>query len=370
MHQPYQIAAAAAPRLYEHFADCPDTGAVVPDVATIRDIIDIVFWASLRREEGRSPKISLAFLPRALAESALHFARPLPFTPKGLTKIAPAVERPGIHLTVDRIDGELQVWGTTRRIPPGTFVLEVVQPGLLVIKRRRNESSGKYANVMVLEGDQIIEVSDGRLQRTERQPVITQLLGLDSARSWSDRGNVTVQLATSMRAHGRGGTLLIVPATSTSWNQSFLEPVSYEVSPPYREVTELIEQKPDNAEELLWRERLRRAIEIVGGLTAVDGAALINDAYELLAFGAKIRRLPTSQPIQQVMSVDVSAEGKAAAVNVADFGGTRHLSAAQFAQDQPDAIALVASQDGRFTAFSWSPLEEMVWAYRLESLLI
>ena len=40
------------------------------------------------------------------------------------------------------------------------------------------------------------------------------------------------------------------------------------------------------------------------------------------------------------------------------LGGTRHLSAAQFVYDQRDASALVASQDGRFTIFQWSPCEE------------
>ena len=35
-----------------------------------------------------------------------------------------------------------------------------------------------------------------------------------------------------------------------------------------------------------------------------------------------------------------------------DLGGTRHYSAAQFAYDQPDSIAIVASQDGHVTFFS------------------
>ena len=52
------------------------------------------------------------------------------------------------------------------------------------------------------------------------------------------------------------------------------------------------------------------------------------------------------------------------------LGNTRHLSAAQFVQDQRDAIALVASVDGRFTVFAWSPCEEMVHAHRVESLLL
>jgi DNA integrity scanning protein DisA with diadenylate cyclase activity len=52
------------------------------------------------------------------------------------------------------------------------------------------------------------------------------------------------------------------------------------------------------------------------------------------------------------------------------LGGTRHLSAAQFAHDQRDAIALVASQDGRFTVFAWSDYEQMVHAHRIETLLL
>jgi hypothetical protein len=370
MHQPYQMAAIVAPKIQRHFVDCPDTEAVVPDVNTVQEIIDVAFWASLRREEGRTPRISLAFLPRSVAESALSFARPLSFDPRTLTRIAPAVERPGIHLTIERVGDELQLWGTTRRLPPGSFVLEVVQPGLLVIKRRRAEAAGKYANVAVLEGDEVMEVSDGRVSVAERQPVISQLLGLDSARSWSDSANVIVQLATSMRAHAHGGTLLIVPASSPSWRTSLVEPITYEIMPRYREISDLIAERADAGAELLWRERLRRAIDNIAGLTAVDGATIINDGYELLAFGAKIRRLVNQQPIQQVITIDVASEAEAELTNIADFGGTRHLSAAQFAQDQTDAIALVASQDGRFTAFSWSPIEKIVWAYRLEALLL
>ena len=52
------------------------------------------------------------------------------------------------------------------------------------------------------------------------------------------------------------------------------------------------------------------------------------------------------------------------------IGGTRHLSAAQFVHDQRRALALVASQDGRFTVFAWSPCEKMVHAHRVESLLL
>ena len=60
----------------------------------------------------------------------------------------------------------------------------------------------------------------------------------------------------------------------------------------------------------------------------------------------------------------------AVVVDPSVLGGTRHLSAAQFVQDQPDAVALVASQDGRFTVFAWSPCDEVVHAHRVETLLM
>ena len=61
--------------------------------------------------------------------------------------------------------------------------------------------------------------------------------------------------------------------------------------------------------------------------------------------------------------------GEAAVMHPTLLGGTRHLSAAQFVHDQRNTVALVASQDGRFTVFTWSPCEERVHAHRVETLL-
>jgi hypothetical protein len=74
--------------------------------------------------------------------------------------------------------------------------------------------------------------------------------------------------------------------------------------------------------------------------------------------------------VQEVV-VTEPIEGSAAVIaHPAELGGTRHLSAAQFVQDQRDALALVASQDGRFTIFAWSPRENTIHAHRVESLLL
>src|SRR5688572_21957655 len=97
-----------------------------PPTLAIAAIIDAAFWASLRREEGRAPKISLAFLAPERASHALTFAARLPLSPGVLSKVAPAVERPGIHLGVWQNGDEFFVWGTTREVPEFCLVVEVV----------------------------------------------------------------------------------------------------------------------------------------------------------------------------------------------------------------------------------------------------
>ena len=61
--------------------------------------------------------ISLAFVAPSDVPRPLTFAHPLTLDPRPLARLAPAVERPGVHLGVCRDGGELRVWGTTRDLP-------------------------------------------------------------------------------------------------------------------------------------------------------------------------------------------------------------------------------------------------------------
>jgi hypothetical protein len=376
--QAYPAARTVSPKVQAHFArhlaDARQRGqkalASLPDTTAIEAIIEAAFWASLRREEGYVPRISLAFVGPDEAERPLIFERPLPLDPGALTRVAPAVERAGIHLGVWRDRSELIVWGTTRTIPSFCFVLEVAAPGLLVIKHHRGEEAGKFVNVAVLEGDQIKMVDEHASSLPDCPELLTSMLGFDSPASWVDSVNVLVQLAVSMRAHGRGGLLLVVPASSDSWRESIVRPIPYAVSPPFSELAVLSREKPDESSRRSWQEALSRTVEAIAGLTAVDGAAVLTADYELLGFGAKIARRKGSPQVEQVMVTEPIEGGVAALVHPEQLGGTRHLSAAQFVHDQHDAIALVASQDGRFTVFAWSPCEEMVHAHRVETLLL
>jgi hypothetical protein len=173
-----------------------------------------------------------------------------------------------------------------------------------------------------------------------------------------------------MRAHGRGGLLLVVPPMSDTWQESIVRPIPYAVVPPFFELTELTRDGHDAKAKRAWQDAVNRAVEAIAGLTAVDGATVLTNEYALLAFGAKIARRKGSPQVEQVTVTEPVEENVAAIVHPTQLGGTRHLSAAQFVHDQRDAVALVASQDGRFTVFAWSPCEEMVHAHRVETLLL
>ncbi len=366
----YPAARTAAARVHPHYARNLRGLDRLPDIGAIEAIVNVAFWASLRREEMWTPRVSLAFATPAEIDMPMVFERPVPLSSQPLTRLGPAVERPGIHLCIARRNDELVIWGAARRLPQLCFVLEVVAPGLLVIKHSRGDDSGKFVNIAVLQGDEVKVVDQAAGVAQECPELLTSLLGLQSGIESPDSVNVLIQLAVSMRAHGRGGTLLVVPAASQMWRESILQPVAYAVSPPFRALVDLMGEDPGGRSRRRWQESLHRAVDSVAGLTAVDGATIITDQYEVLAFGAKIARRPGFERVAAVLITE-PIEGTAAVhAEPAQLGGTRHLSAAQFAHDQRDAIALVASQDGRFTVFGWTNCENVVQAHCIETLLL
>ena len=110
----YAAAGSVAPSVLRHLTlhieAAKDRGETrlgsIPDERAISRMIDTAFWASLRREEGMEPKISLAFLTHEEAAYPLVLERPIPLDPAALTRLSAVVERPGIHLGVAYHDGQ------------------------------------------------------------------------------------------------------------------------------------------------------------------------------------------------------------------------------------------------------------------------
>ena len=342
--------------------------AAIASADTIEAVIDAAFRASLRREEGYIPRLSLAILAPEDAIQPLVFKEALPLTPASLARVSPAVARPGLHVAVWNLGGELSAWGTVRSIPSSCCVIEVAAPGLLVIKRRPTGQSRKSVNVAVLDGDHIKIVDERASATADRPPFVSSLLGFERT-ARLDSVDVLVELAVSMRAHGRGGALLVVPSDSDQWRESIVQPMPYAVSPRFSTLGELAHASGDRLGRQ-WKADLSDAVEMIAGLTAVDGATVITDRYELIAFGAKLARRDGRLRVEHVTVTEPIEDAAPVIVHPTQIGGTRHSSAVQFVHDQRDATALVASQDGRFTVFSWSRAENMVHAHRVEALLL
>ena len=372
----YQAARVVAPIAESHFANHlaeakmrgEENLAIPPDVHIIEILIDIAFWVSLRKEEGISPRISLALLSPEQAVGPLLFEERIILSVDNLIKLAPGVDRPGIHLGVWYDGEEIYIWGTARNIPNYCFVLDVSEPGLLVIKYRRFFGFGKFVNIAVLKGDQVKIVDEDSANLPDCPQLLTSLLGFISSTQQSV--NVLIQLAVSMRAHKRGGLLLVVPSGNNSWRESILQPMKYSIEPAFSALKDLMIRDNSERSSSPWQNGLSREIDSIGGLTAIDGATVISDKHELLAFGTKIIRPLGNEMVDKILITEPVVGADAVIADPANSGGTRHLAAAQFVYDQRDALALVASQDGHFTVFTWSPCENMVHAHRIDALLV
>ena len=244
----YQAAVKVAGTIEAHFrkhlsaakADGEEDLAIVPAARQVEKIIDVAFWASLRKEEGNTIRISLAFLPPSQAGKPLLFEKPILLTPQLLTKLAPGVERAGIHIGVWFEGEELYVWGTTIKLPNLCFVLDVSEPGLLVVKHRRAAGLGKFTNVAVLRGDQVKVVNEDSGLLPDSPMILKSLLGVTASCFWNNGVNVLIQIAVSMRAHKRGGILLVTPSNSEAWRESIIHPLQYPISPAFSGVADLL----------------------------------------------------------------------------------------------------------------------------------
>lgn len=339
------MATAVQPHFARHLSSAAAakyTLAALPSVEEIAAMVEAAFWGSLRRQEGFVTRISLALLAPEQSTAPVRLERPLPLTPGTLTRLAPAVERPRIHLGVWRTEERLIVWGVTRVLPDYCFVLEVSAPGILVLKHSPGGDSGKFVNVAVIEGDRVKIIAQP-LNDTDGHtglPISVVLPGLSPPRRLS--ADLPVEIAMSMRTHGRGGALLVVPSQHESWRESILQPIRYSVSPPFRELAGLLHSAAINATSI--ESALLGTVDFIAGLTALDGATVVSDEYELLAFGAKIRRREGCPVVENVLVAEPVEGAELEVCHPEELGGMRHVSASQFVHDQRNAIALVASQ--------------------------
>ena len=89
---------------------------------------------------------------------------------------------------------------------------------------------------------------------------------------------------------------------------------------------------------------LGRSIRTIASMAGVDGAIVVTSDLQLLGFGAKIAIESTAVP-RVCMFQPQPGSQEVVPAPLEDLGGTRHQSAARFADANRDAVSLVISQD-------------------------
>src|SRR6185436_3347890 len=109
---------------------------------------------------------------------------------------------------------------------------------------------GKYANVAVLKGEQVKVIDEEGTSLPDCPSLLKALLAFTAAATNGPQHslNVLVQLSASMRAHGHGGTLLVVPTGTEKWRESIAQPILYSITPAFATLAELVRQEHEVAE--------------------------------------------------------------------------------------------------------------------------
>lgn len=273
----------------------------------IREIVQLVYHASLLPDEGRYPRFRIVVTNTSSCDG-IKLSWPVPRldSPESLRRLAPAVSGNGTAL-------------------------------LVFADQRLVTLCAELHNSVKL---------DTRIECYAPNP---EVFAKDFADLWA------AVLSTAIEGR-HGGAFVIVPSSDC-----------HHVTPKYRSegglftafektLRHCLDATDSSGPFYLWRfkqywksheDHLRRLARVIGQLAAMDGCVVLDRRLNLQGFGAKIDYSPdaTFLPL-----VDARTDRNVSEEEIAKGMGTRHRSACRLAQILPGVIIFVVSQDGDLTA--------------------
>jgi hypothetical protein len=342
----------------------------------IAKMVEESFWASLKTEEHRYHDFTLIYsgLEEDNRDDDSFVFKNLEFNAENVVKLAPAV-----HSSTRIIVGpmrsrrgnhdELYIVGFTRRPLRGdstSLSIRTIGPGQAVIS---------YANgfKVGLDGSKIDFVNEEMLH-----DLVPSFFGLESDADLKNeaflkhqfRRSDAQKIVLAIRAHGHGGTLVIVPNNNRTWKESVHMDRLRFAGLPYDGIKRDLEER-DKAFGMgdLAFERADKSLELLAQLTAADGATVVSQDLTVLAFGAQIKRKEAPRSPKHTSTRDGRIESRTLVSSpfskskpqrkrVSELGGTRHRSAAEFVLDQRSARCIVVSADGGISLYRWDDGKE------------
>ncbi len=333
--------------------------AIYSDATFIIEVFDVLFWASLTREEGREMKGAVCLCSRDEVNDFQELALPEPFELEAVVQLvcaAPA-ELLGIELGVN---GKLQIWGLVRKPPEFGVFMKIQRPGTVYVFTEFGPDTPSL-HAMIHKGRLIIPNDP----TPEKFRDIVSIAFKKAEEKW--HAGYIQQIISAMCTHKHGGTLVILPPQS--------EPIAgMDIRFKFADGTEVLAKDiktlqgaydstntpdaPSDQKELAraifnyTKSRIRGALDRIGQLTALDGAVIMADDFTVYGFGAKLRAGNSEDfaiSIFEPLFGDQISE-----TSLSKIGGTRHQSAAKFVHEYHNAVIFVASQDGGLTMFGWN----------------
>ena len=335
----------------------------------------------------------------------LEFTESRPFDERELRRLSPAAdfERSLIGASPDE-GGGIRIWGIVHSGPrwlrsvqggrepsaplPPVPVVEVEGPGRLQVRKgsvsvaelEGGRLSGSYTDVFASRWlpelfapvrAELVELHEEARREAAAAGEPWAPLDPDLARKVAQQ--MVKRLVSTVRGARHGGTIVVVPpfrAEEILAGRHVALKHGFADSEPRRRYRTLIvgimnrlAQAHGKGEEASypravgWEEYVasddRELAELddaifefaylVAGLTAVDGAVVMTQRFELLGFGGEISgELPAVTSVHKALDL----EGKRTADEGTGGVGTRHRSAYRLAGALPDALVVVISQDG------------------------
>lgn len=344
----------------------------IPQQSDLSHLVELVFFASLKREEGHTVQTRLIFVENEQSNPSLvlnryHGLSYLPFscsvklTPDQLRKISLGFDQSNAALVITKSSKEYLIngvffYGSRLSIfnsaqgsyaIPQNLVLSCSIPGCV------NVSYGDFVIGRLMDGT-FTEADPGPMASQvfvqHILPVIQKQEGYKQLGMsyWHHYRNCLTELYKITSQLQKGGTIIWLP-------KAIIDEVENDLSDGWKfkesiSAKNLLEdyvfhshQKTLRIDGMFGdvRQRLCDHIEMLARMTSVDGALIIDEEFKPLYFGTHLASKALEGKVYRgpILSNEKKIEFKIS-------GGTRHESAIKFIGSHPGAIALVASEDG------------------------
>ncbi len=345
----------------------------------LNDILEIALSATLKKEEGRFHHFSISVAPivdgakRDINPNVISqpfiFAKPLELNPENIKKLSTALNGTDNNIKVIfNKEGVPQIIGFSDEWD-NSLIIESLDVGKLLFSVL---FIGKIS-IAIIESKKIKFIqSTNHLAHSLHQFALynsSLFDNFESANAIQEAMGDYDYVMKRMNNHGHGGTLIFV--SDENWKKSVQQPIIFFPRTKFCEITKWAvrrseywenfqDKKEAPVENWSASERAEKSLKLLSQLTALDGATIVTKEFEILAFGAKLKTLNTRKRPNEVILLEPFEDSVEKFVKFEDIGGTRHQSTAQFIFDQRNAVAIVASQDGKISVVFWDKKIEKI----------